>query len=81
MPRLRVLIQRRLPRIDGYTPAQDFQEVLLQAVEDDLGRQPDFFVRLADGPVLNPTSPPRIEDPPIGRLFDARYEADRARFQ
>jgi hypothetical protein len=70
-----VLIGMGLPYIDGYKPAQNYQKaILLQAVEDYLGRHPQVFEALADGSVLNPVAAPPIQDGPVEQYFEAPPE-------
>ncbi len=70
-----VLIGMGLPYIDGYKPARNIQKTLPQAVGEYLIRHPEFFEKLADGPVLNPTHVPVIGDRPIEDYFESRPDA------
>lgn len=57
-----VLINFRQPFIPGYLPRQNYQQLLERVVLEWLAGHPDFFRPLADGPVLAPSSRPRIDD-------------------
>lgn len=66
-----------LPYIDGYKPRGNYQQLLERVVLERLSIEPDFFDRLAEGPVVQPQSagvsafadPTRlIEEPPESRL-------------
>jgi hypothetical protein len=70
-----VLIGMGLPYIEGYRPARNYQKTVLpQAVEDYLGRHPEFLERLAEGRVLNPVAAPSIGGRPIEAYFEERPE-------
>jgi hypothetical protein len=66
-----VLIGMGLPYIDGYKRAKHIQTSLVQAVGEYLIRHPEFFEKLADGPVLSPTHGPMIDD----RAFESYFES------
>jgi hypothetical protein len=67
-----VLIGMGLPYIDGYKPARNLQKTLLpQAVGEYLIRHREFFDRLAEGPVLNPTRGPAVGDRPVEGYFES----------
>jgi hypothetical protein len=56
-----------LPYIDGYKPRANYQRLLEQVILERLAIEPDFFDRLADGPVVQPgraapTDFTRVED-------------------
>lgn len=55
-----VLVNYRQPFIAGYLPRFNYQALLEQVVLEWLAGDPRFFQRLADGPVLAPTSKPRF---------------------
>jgi hypothetical protein len=68
-----VLIGMGLPYVDGYKPARNIQKALLpQAVGEYLIRHPEFFDRLTDGPVLNPTRGPMVGDRAVEDYFESR---------
>jgi hypothetical protein len=70
-----VLIGMGLPYIEGYRPARNYQKTVLpQAVEDYLGRHPEFLELLAEGRVLNPVAAPSIGGRPIEAYFEERPE-------
>ena len=46
-----------LPTIDGYKPRGNYQKLLEQVVLERLDIEPDFFERLAAGPVVQPDQP------------------------
>lgn len=46
-----------LPYIDGYKPRANYQQLLEQVVLERLAIEPDFFDRLAAGPVVRPQEP------------------------
>lgn len=56
-----VLLNFRQPFIPGYLPRQNYQRLLEQVVLEWLSTEPQFFQRLADGPVLTPRARPSIE--------------------
>ncbi len=70
-----VLIGMHQPYIEGYKPATHIQKALFQAVGEYLVRHPEFFEKLVEGPVLNPTQVPTIGDRPIGGYFESPPEA------
>lgn len=57
-----VLINFRQPFVPGYLPRQNYQQLLERVVLEWLAGHPDFFRPLADGPILAPSSRPRIDD-------------------
>ncbi len=70
-----VLIGMGLPYINGYKPAKHIQKSLSQALGEYLVRHPEFFDKLVEGPVLNPTQCPSIGDRPVGEYFESPPEA------
>ena len=73
-----VLHNFRQPYIPGYLPRQNYQRLLERVVLEWLSTQPMFFQKLANGPILTPTSRPAlpdrgsvtalVEEPPAGRV-------------
>lgn len=49
-----VLVGMGLPYIDGYKPRSNYQNSLIDGVEDYLRRNPDYFTQLVDAPALSP---------------------------
>jgi len=66
-----VLLEMGLPYIDGYKPARNYQRAVLpQAIQSYLDAHPEVHEQLAASPVLNPTSPPPVDEGDVGRYFD-----------
>jgi hypothetical protein len=58
------------PYIDGYKPRRNYQRLLEQVVLERLAAEPDFFERLADGPVVRPIKPPKTEFADVQQLVE-----------
>lgn len=50
-----------LPTIDGYKPRSNYQQLLEQVVLERLDIEPDFFERLAAGPIVQPEGAPSTD--------------------
>ncbi len=77
-----VLYNFRQPYIPGYLPRQNYQGLLERVVLEWLAADPKFFERLANGPVLMPTTRPSLPAGSVTRLLEvppaARVEAEPA---
>jgi hypothetical protein len=60
-----------LPYIDGYKPRRNYQQLLEQVVLERLSIEPDFFERLAAGPVVQPVRAPVTDFADFQRLIEA----------
>lgn len=64
-----VLVNMGLPYVDGYKPRGNFQAILATGVEDYTNTHQDFFDKLADAKMLNPTEIPALAEVNTGDLF------------
>jgi len=69
-----VLASLRLPYIEGYKPARNFQGSLVPAVETYLTRHPDLLDSLAKRHLERAVSAPVVDDRPIEEYFEGRPE-------
>lgn len=60
-----------LPTIDGYKPRSNYQKLLEQVVLERLDVEPDFFERLAAGPVVQPEAPAATDFTRLDALVEA----------
>jgi hypothetical protein len=68
-----VLAGLKLPYIEGYKPARNYQRSLLpQAIEAYLDVHPDLLETLAAGRILNATTAPVVDDRPVENYFEGR---------
>ena len=67
------LVDLELPYLRGYKPAKNYQKRLLpHAIEAYLEAHPDLHDQIAASPVMNPASPPPVEDGDPNELFVPR---------
>lgn len=63
-----------LPYVDGYKPRSNYQALLEQVVLERLAIEPDFFARLATGPVMQPAAAPATRFDDVRRLLEGPPE-------